>query len=350
MPGFTFDNAFKYDDSGASYTDVTTAFGSAGTDVTIFDEDDDYIYLGHTTTFNTIEVILATVASNPGVKPVFEYSQGASTWGVLAVSDDTNGFRENGNIFFSIPGDWATDTVNAVASKYWTRIQRTTNSLSTVPTEDTIKVLSSTDYTWDKDGNLTINNITAAAITSSGVTAAAITSSGVMTANSMQIDDTTGDHQYIVGVNELSADRIITLPLLTGNDEAVMKDHAVTMTNKTFSDAIVASGGIQTDGSNALKTKVIDIGDWDMDATANVNVAHGLTMANIRCVSVLIKRDADDLYSPLDYDLAGSGANGTYNIDSTNIQLFRLVGGVFDHVNYDATSYNRGWITITYIA
>lgn len=50
-----------------------------------------------------------------------------------------------------------------------------------------------------------------------------------------QINDTTADHQYVFAVSELAADRTVTLPLLTGNDEFVFKDHAVTFTNKTVS-------------------------------------------------------------------------------------------------------------------
>jgi len=49
-----------------------------------------------------------------------------------------------------------------------------------------------------------------------------------------QINDTSSDHQYVVAVNELTADRTVTLPLLTGNDEFVFKDHAQTLTNKTL--------------------------------------------------------------------------------------------------------------------
>jgi hypothetical protein len=236
------DTAFKYDDSGASYTDVTTAFGSAGTDVSIFDEDSDYIYIGHASMFTTIEVILSTVASK-SVKPIFEYSQGASSWNTINVSDDTNGFRENGNIFFEEPGDWATDTVNAVGSKYWVRIQRNNNNVPVVPIEDTIKIASATNYSWDADGNLIVNDITA-----NDISGAAITSSGVMTAGSLQIDDTTGDHQYIFTVNELSADRNIDLPLLAGNDEMVMKDHPVTMIDKTLGTGTKIALGSDADG------------------------------------------------------------------------------------------------------
>lgn len=49
-----------------------------------------------------------------------------------------------------------------------------------------------------------------------------------------QINDTSADHQYIFAVSELTADRTVTLPLLTGSDEFVFKDHIQTLTNKTL--------------------------------------------------------------------------------------------------------------------
>ena len=39
-----------------------------------------------------------------------------------------------------------------------------------------------------------------------------------------EVNDTTGDHQYVLAVSELTADRIVTLPLLTGNDTFMFKD------------------------------------------------------------------------------------------------------------------------------
>jgi len=47
-----------------------------------------------------------------------------------------------------------------------------------------------------------------------------------------QINDTSSDHQYVFAVSELTADRIVTLPLLTGADEFVFKAHTQTLTNK----------------------------------------------------------------------------------------------------------------------
>ena len=52
-----------------------------------------------------------------------------------------------------------------------------------------------------------------------------------------QINDTSSDHQYVFAVNELTADRTITLPLLASNDTFVFENHAQTLANKTISDS-----------------------------------------------------------------------------------------------------------------
>lgn len=49
-----------------------------------------------------------------------------------------------------------------------------------------------------------------------------------------QINDTSANHQYIFGVSELSADRTITLPILTTNDTFVFAANSQTLTNKTL--------------------------------------------------------------------------------------------------------------------
>ena len=71
----------------------------------------------------------------------------------------------------------------------------------------------------------------------SGVTASSLTSVGVLASpvlTTPQINDTSADHQYVFAVSELSADRTVTLPQLTGNDTFVFAVHAATLTNKTF--------------------------------------------------------------------------------------------------------------------
>ena len=49
-----------------------------------------------------------------------------------------------------------------------------------------------------------------------------------------QINDTSANHQYVVAVSELAADRTINLPLLTDSDTFVFTNHTQTLTNKTF--------------------------------------------------------------------------------------------------------------------
>jgi len=98
-----------------------------------------------------------------------------------------------------------------------------------------------------------------------------------------------------------------------------------------------------------LNTKVIDIGDWDMDAgPTTLGVAHGVTLAKIRTISVLIRNDADNTY--WDFLLSdGSTANNTeIRATSVLINLQKAVGGFFDSTNFDNTPFNRGWITIQY--
>jgi len=112
-----------------------------------------------------------------------------------------------------------------------------------------------------------------------------------------------------------------------------------------------STGGIKTDNV-ALKTKVIDIGDWNMDASATKSVTHGLTQTKIRAVSAMIRSDSDTSYLPLNCTSSTDViAGGVDTGGISGIILRRTAGGRFDNTSYDtASSYNRGWITITYEA
>jgi len=102
----------------------------------------------------------------------------------------------------------------------------------------------------------------------------------------------------------------------------------------------------------AHKIKIVDIGDWNMDTTTNVAVAHGLTLANIRAASLMIRSDADTTYYPGDGQLNAADENTPAwiaSIDATNVNIYRKTSGIFDSAGFDSTSFNRGWITITYV-
>ena len=109
------------------------------------------------------------------------------------------------------------------------------------------------------------------------------------------------------------------------------------LTRKDYVDGKIAS----------LNTKIIDIGDWNMDSTSTAAPSHGLTYSKIVGADVLIRNDTDSNRSPLAWD-NGTSIGGHFEVRSTDILLSRTAGGVYDSTDFDATSYNRGWIIIQY--
>jgi hypothetical protein len=118
-----------------------------------------------------------------------------------------------------------------------------------------------------------------------------------------------------------------------------------------------SSGGVDMpqgidpgDNGTYWKTKIVEIGDWNMDANANVLVSHGLTKANIRAVTAMVRDDSDDQYFPVPTDITGDGTNeaALQLVGTANITLERIGSGMTGAL-WDATSYNRGWITLHYV-
>lgn len=153
--------AFLFDDSGASFTNVTTEFNSPSINIRIFDEEDDQVYIGNTLSFSEIAFSLATSATGAGIKPTFEYSDGASGWIAFSPTDDTtNGMKNSGAIVW-VPGSlagWATDTVNGVSGKFWIRITRTQGNLSQIPVESFVDIVEGVNFFWNKDGDLNLRD------------------------------------------------------------------------------------------------------------------------------------------------------------------------------------------------
>lgn len=121
----------------------------------------------------------------------------------------------------------------------------------------------------DNAGTGTVNILkvdTSDTITFGAAINAVALSSPVLT--TPEINDTSADHQYVFAVSELAADRTVTLPLLTGNDEFVFKDHAVTLTNKTI------------DSDNNTITNIVNA-DIKAAAAIAVNKLAALTASEI---------------------------------------------------------------------
>jgi hypothetical protein len=105
---------------------------------------------------------------------------------------------------------------------------------------------------------------------------------------------------------------------------------------------------------NNLSTKIVDIGDWDMDATDSITVAHGCDNLQIRNIEAVIFTDTGVTVSNgnsfplgLRWEASGNVQGGLY-WGATDVYLHRLIGGLFDSTSFNATSYNRGHLIITY--
>ncbi|MHC4269141.1 MAG: hypothetical protein ACYSTS_11835, partial [Planctomycetota bacterium] len=85
-----------------------------------------------------------------------------------------------------------------------------------------------------------------------------------------QINDTSSDHQYVFAVSELAADRTVTLPLLTGNDEFVFKAHIQTLTNKTLTSPAMTTPSVTSGDVNLATGLNIQVNSADPNRTIDL--------------------------------------------------------------------------------
>jgi len=71
-----------------------------------------------------------------------------------------------------------------------------------------------------------------------------------------RINDSGSDNAYIIGVNELTSDRTVSLPLLLGNDTFVFESHNQTLSNKTI---------------NADNNTISNLTDSNIKSNASIN-------------------------------------------------------------------------------
>lgn len=133
-----------------------------------------------------------------------------------------------------------------------------------------------------------------------------------------------------------------TVSLIKANASDQVELGAVTVTPGLVINSI-AQG---KDVTAAIHRKIVNIGDWNMDSTANVDVAHGLTLSKIRMVSIMIIRDTDAVLFPFPL---GTSTGDYFFVDGTNVGLYRSANGTFDNSNFDATGANRGYIVLEYV-
>ena len=108
-----FDYAKYYDDSAATYLDISERPQIAASADIYFDDDVDYLYLGsQTQKFSSLDVWInrAQVAGTY----VWEYSTGDDTWSTLTVTD--GGWLASDKAYWTAPGAWVKATMTGLSS------------------------------------------------------------------------------------------------------------------------------------------------------------------------------------------------------------------------------------------
>ena len=129
-----------------------------------------------------------------------------------------------------------------------------------------------------------------------------------------RINDTSSDHKYKFAASELSGDRTVTLPLLTGDDEFVFKDHTQTLTNKTLTNPDINGGTID---SATIATSDITVG-----AGKTLNVSAGtLTLADNQISGDKVEGGT---IAGITITTLGSTTVNSTTVDTTNVEVTNI--------------------------
>ena len=135
----TFSKVWKV--ASLVFSDATVAAASSGSNIQLFQNNGDSIYVGHDdVAFQSIAIANAIAASG-SIDPIFRYySSIASAFVPFGVHDGTIGFTVDGILTFRAPHDWAKTVVNGGAARYYIQIERSAVVLATPPTESVVKI------------------------------------------------------------------------------------------------------------------------------------------------------------------------------------------------------------------
>ena len=122
--------------------------------------------------------------------------------------------------------------------------------------------------------------------------------------NGTKINDTSANSHYVIQTSNLTADRTITFPLLTGNDEITFNDHTQTLQNKTLISPVLNTAKIGTSLNDSAGAELIAITST-ASAVNHVKVSNSAT-GN----SPLIEAAGTDTNINLNLGGKGTGAVG----------------------------------------
>lgn len=346
----------------------------------IFVVDDDEIYVGSIAQFSEIGVIMTTPGSKT-VIPTFHYNTAPDTWTEFFPADDTDGFKQNGVIRWTladISGSWTNngDPGGADSSAgYWIKIIRTANADPGTPTPTTVKTGAITSYFWSKTGAIDVLSMEADTITEDGnaiFNAAeggtftggliananlsvgnATTTAGVLT---LLEDDDDGANFASFMVPALAANTVYTLPPDDGdNTEVLQTDGSGALTWVANAGSSTAWDDIADPDAAATVdfvtyTQTIDIGVTDTGGPKSGLVLDvtglGVGTTDVIALEITTATDDDTDYIPIAiYDDSGTANDLLFQVNSTGAVLTE--GGVTLSHGATITQSSDNYITMT---
>lgn len=145
-----------------------------------------------------------------------------------------------------------------------------------------------------------------------------------------KINDTSSDHTYNVAVSELTANRTVTLPLLTTNDTFVFQDHAQTLQNKTISGG---NNTLSNIGNSSLTNSSITFGSTAVSLGGTVSALNGVSLGQ----STAAAGSFTTLSASSTVTLSGGTANGVVYLNASK-QVTTGTGLVFDGTNLNTNA------------
>ena len=253
----------------------------------IFATDSSEVYIGSTSKFTSLEVIMTTEGTG-SVIPTFWYNTAADTWTQFYPQDGTRGFQQNGSIYWVLPeftSLWTNDGDPAgsdASTGYWIKIIRTADTDPGSPTPTTIKTGVATLYEWDAAGGIEIEHLKSTDdIEADGDLAIDGTSN---------LDNTDIDGTFTMDGTAFDVNSTTTVTIDNSNTTNGVVINAVTSASPisighttsetTVNDNLNVTGDAAVDGTSNLDNTDID-GTFTMDGTAfDVNSTTTVTIDN----------------------------------------------------------------------
>jgi hypothetical protein len=120
----------------------------------------------------------------------------------------------------------------------------------------------------------------------------------------------------------------------------------------TAAEIVKAADGI---GVTIPRQLIVSIGDWNMNSTASVTVAHGLTGSKIKSVTGSFRNDTGNGFFPITSGKVQDSGVYAYQVyinnwDATSIYVYRG-SSTYEAGNaeYDGTGFSRGELIVSYI-